>query len=448
MTVDELEKLAPVEDVPVVNVESLTPVEEPRAENLPASAVAPETGVGAALRGFAEGGALGFSGEAAGALGAIDEAVRRAFGAGGVYAEKPLRAAMVERYLLEREAADRELSEARRARPVLTGAMEVAGGLAIPTPGASALRGAAAAGRIGETARRAAILGAGVGAISGLGRTRAETLPQAAKDVTTQAAAGALGGAAFGAVAARVAAAKTKAASDALELVKKKAEQAMRSARSALGGETSAGFRTLEQLERAVADSSVDPAVRQQALNFLTSPEGVALRNQVLESATRRGGGQVSRIEAAEQAFSEAAQKASPAEVKSATAAYLSEGLRPEVVPRVTRYLTRLAPIAIGSGVASTVGGTPGAIAGGVLGGVVGVSMGAPGTAIANMLKSPRFRYAVGDKAASALELAATRGLAALSATYYTLSNKDPEFRKAVEEAQKEQQATGANAVP
>jgi hypothetical protein len=243
-------------------------------------------------------------------------------------------------------------------------------------------------------------------------------------------------------------AAKTKAAQAALELIKNRAEQAMRSARSALGGETSSGFRTLEQLERAVADSSVDASVRQEALNFLTSPEGVALRNQVLESATRRGGGQVGRIAAAEQIFSEAAQKTAPSEVRSATSAYLAEGLRPEVMPRVTRYLTRLAPIAIGSTVASTVGGTPGAIAGGILGGVVGVSMGAPGTAIANMLKSPRFRYAVGDKAANALELAATRGPAALSAAYYTLANKDPEFRKAVEEAQKEQKEAGATAVP
>lgn len=448
MTLEELEALAPVEESAVVDVETLKPVEADLADLPPSPERASETALGAAARGLAEGGTLGFSGEAAGALGVVDEAIRRAFGAGGVYAGKPLRAAMVERYLLEREAADRELSEARRARPVLTGASEVVGGLAIPLPGATALRGAAAAGRVGEAARRAAVIGAGVGAVSGLGRTRAETPPQAAKDIAAEAVVGAAGGVAMGAGAARVAAAKTKAAADALELVRKKAEQAMRSARSALGGETSAGFRTLEQLERAVADSSVDPAVRQEALNFLTSPEGVALRNQVLESATRRGGGQVSRIEAAEQAFSEAAQKAAPSEVRAATSAYLAEGLRPEVVPRVMRYLTRLAPIAIGSGVASTVGGTPGAIAGGILGGVVGVSMGAPGTAIANMLKSPRFRYAVGDKAASALESAAARGPAALSATYYTLSNKDPNFRKAIEEAQKEQQEAGATAVP
>lgn len=448
MTLEELEKLTPVDESAPVDLQALAPLEEVAAEAPLASSVSPETIAGSVSRGLAEGGTLGFSGEAAGALGVVDEAIRRALGAGGVYAEKPLRAAMVERYLLEREAADRELSESRRARPVLTGASEVLGGLAIPLPGATALRGAAAAGRMGEAALRAAAIGAGVGAASGLGRTRAETLPQAAKDVATEAAIGAAGGAAVGAGAARVAAAKSKAAADALELVKKKAEQAMRSARSALGGETSAGFRTLEQLERAVADSSVDPSVRQEALNFLTSPEGVALRNQVLESATRRGGGQVSRIEAAEQAFSEAAQKAAPSEVQAATSAYLAEGLRPEVVPRAMRYLTRLAPIAIGSGVASTVGGTPGAIAGGILGGVVGVSMGAPGTAIANMLKSPRFRYAVGDKAASALESAAARGPAALSATYYTLSNKDPDFRKAVEEAQKEQQEAGATAAP
>jgi len=100
--------------------------------------------------------------------------------------------------------------------------------------------------------------------------------------------------------------------------------------------------------------------------------------------------------------------------------------------------LSRTIPVAVSSTIGGAIGGAPGAVVGGTVGGVLAASMGAPGTALANMVKSPRFRYAVGDKAAAAMESAAARGPAALASMYYTLANKDPEFRKAAEQAQKE----------
>lgn len=404
------------------------------------SILAPDTTLGAAARGFAQGGTFGFADEAGGVLGAVDELVRRPFG-GGQYDDKPLRQALVHRYLLERNANRRELDTARASHPAVTGAAELAGGLALPLPGAGSLRAAAQAGKVGEAALRAATVGAGAGALAGLGRTEETTLGGMAKDVGRDAVVGGLVMAPFGAGAAKVSAGKAKAAQDALEKTQKEADKAMRSARSALGGETSSGFRTIEQLERALNDPGVDPAARQAALDFLTSPEGQALKNQVLESASRRGGGQVARIQNAEQAFSDASAATDPAAVKAATEAYLAEGIKPEVLPRATRYLSRVIPVAVTSALGGAIGDTAGAVVGGTIGGVLAASMGAPGTALVNMLKSPRFRYSAASYAAPMLEAAAARGPAALATTYYLLHAKDPEVRAAAEAAAKEEAA-------
>jgi hypothetical protein len=426
------------------------PISAPGAEaSLPApvaaeesNTIAPDTALGAAARGFAQGGTFGFADEVGGAFGAADELARRAFGGGGVYGDKPLRQALVERYLLERNANRQELAQARAARPVVTGAAELAGALAIPLPGAGAVRSAAQAGKVGLAAARAGALGAGAGALAGLGRTEADTVGGMAKDVAIDATLGGLTMAPLGAGAAKVVSGKAKAAADALEKTQKEADKAMRSARSALGGETSSGFRTLEQMERALNDPGVDAAARQKALDFLTSPEGQALKNQVLESASRRGTGQLTRIQDAEQAFADASKATDPAAVQQATADYLSQGLKPEVVPRAMRYLSRVIPVAATSAIGGAIGDTPGAVVGGTVGGVLAASMGAPGTALVNMLKSPRFRYSAASHAAPLLEAAAARGPAAFATTYYLLHSKHPEVQAAAEEAAKEEKAS------
>lgn len=403
--------------------------------------VDPRSFTGAAMRGFAQGGTFGFADEAGGALGVADELARRAFGSGGVYGDKPLREALVERYLLERNANRRELAQAEKARPVTTGAASLLGGLALPIPGAGAVRAAAQAGKVGQAALRAGAAGTGVGALAGLGASEEATVLGQAKDALVGGVVGGLTMAPLGAGAAKLTNAKAKAAQDALEKTQKEADKAMRSARSALGGETSSGFRTIEQLERALNDPGVDPAARQAALDFLTSPEGQALKNQVLESASRRGGGQVARIQTAEQAFADASAATDPAAVKQATEAYLAEGLKPEVLPRAMRYISRVVPVAVSSSIGGAIGGTPGAVVGSAVGGVLAASMGAPGTALVNMLKSPRFRYTAAGYAGEALEKAAARGPAAFATMYYLLHSKHPEVQQAAEEAAKEEKA-------
>jgi hypothetical protein len=163
--------------------------------------IAPDTALGAAARGFAQGGTFGFADEVGGAFGAADELARRAFGGGGVYGDKPLRQALVERYLLERNANRQELAQARAARPVVTGAAELAGALAIPLPGAGAVRSAAQAGKWGLASVRAGAIGAGAGALSGLGTSEADT----AGGMTQDAARGAVIGFGVGAGATRAA---------------------------------------------------------------------------------------------------------------------------------------------------------------------------------------------------------------------------------------------------
>lgn len=220
-----------------------------------------------------------------------------------------------------------------------------------------------------------------------------------------------------------------------------KREKALRSATSALGGETSSGARTLEQATAAIADPNVDPQIKADAIAFLTSAEGIALRNQVLASSIERGQGQLGRIAVAQAERALAARAATPSEVSKATAAYLSEGLKPEVLPRAMRYASRVVPVAVASTLGGTVGGVPGAVVGSALGGVIAGSMGAPGTALYNMLKSPRFRYSAAGYAVPILEEAAARGPAAVAAANYVLSGRDEQYRK---ELEKELQEAGA----
>jgi len=439
LELEAAEEQARAKTVPAPGMDGQPPAAMPGAVEEPGM-VDPRSVTGAAMRGLQQS-PVGLGDEAGGVLGMVDEAARRTFGSGGVYGDKPLRQALVERYLLERNANRRELAQAERARPVVTGLAALGGSLALPIPGAGAVRAAAQAGKVGQAALLAGAGGAGLGALAGFGASEEETAGGMAKDALTGGVVGGLTMAPLGAGAAKLTNAKAKAAQDALEKTQKEADKAMRSARSALGGETSSGFRTIEQLERALNDPGVDPAARQAALDFLTSPEGQALKNQVLESASRRGGGQVARIQTAEQAFSDASAATDPAAVQQATVDYLSQGLKPEVLPRATRYLSRVIPVAVTSALGGAIGDTAGAVVGGTIGGVLAASMGAPGTALVNMLKSPRFRYTAAGYAGEALEKAAARGPAAFSTMYYLLHSKHPEVQQAAQEVAKEEKA-------
>lgn len=145
------------------------------------------------MSGFAQGGTFGFADELGGVLGMADEATRRAFGGGGEYSDKPLRQALVDRYLLERDANRRELAAAEKAHPGVVGGSALAAGLMIPIPGAGV------AGRVGENLLKAApnvgrfaAQGAVAGGLMGAG------VGEGLKDVATGAAMGGASGAVLG----------------------------------------------------------------------------------------------------------------------------------------------------------------------------------------------------------------------------------------------------------
>lgn len=200
------EQLAAFDALPAPGPEGQTPA-APEAEE--GNTLAPDTTLGAAARGFAQGGTFGFADEAGGALGAVDELARRALGSGGVYGDKPLREALVERYLLERNANRRELAQAEKARPVVAGLAALGGGLALPVPGAGAVsnlgaRALSAAPNVGRFVAQGAVAGGlmGFGAGEGLG------------DMASGAMTGAVGGAVAGPIVTKVAEKVTPTAAD------------------------------------------------------------------------------------------------------------------------------------------------------------------------------------------------------------------------------------------
>lgn len=155
-------------------------------------------------------------------------------------------------------------------------------------------------------------------------------------------------------------------------------DKAANSARGALGGETSSGARTLEQAAAAVVDPTIDPAVKAAAQTFLSSPEALALRNQVLKNSLERGGGQLGRIEGAAQKYAEASTDL-PGRAASQAAAKLDPAA-------VAKNLTGRFTGSIGQRIALGVGGYAGgsaldAVTGGEKGGQFGAALGliAPG---------------------------------------------------------------------
>lgn len=148
----------------------------------------------------------------------------------------------------------------------------------------------------------------------------------------------------------------------------KAAEQAFRSARGAYGGEVSSASRTLELLE-AAADGSlpnVDADLRAAAKVFIASPEGVALRNQVVRSSMGRAGDQMGRLQGARDAMMTAIEGQMPEAVDAAAQARLDD---PSALARRLRELVpRLGLPAAGGAVAGPPGAAAGALTAAVLG--------------------------------------------------------------------------------
>lgn len=186
-----------------------------------------------------------------------------------------------------------------------------------------------------------------------------------------------------------------RAVGDAASLVNKKAVSGLRTGVSALGGETSAGSRTLEVIAKILEDPGATEAQRVAAKTFLESEEGLALRRGVFDSALERAPGQLGRIGAAKEALNPLKEAVTPEAISDATDEALSGPIRKGVWPAVSHTLRNVVPPAVGSTIGGFLGGPLGVAAGATAGGIVSASIGSPGRVVARALKSPAFRSAL-----------------------------------------------------
>lgn len=195
---DQLPKFEELEELP----------EFGELEEITAVQPTPEVPRGQAiLGGLTTGATLGFREELAGGLEAAGQAVgvkglgAPTFGEVGLQAPVGFDKEELLRIYRERKQAEIERQAAEKeAHPGAFLAAEVAGGLALPVPGAAALRGAKTA---GEAVKGAAKVGAVTGGIAGLGTSEADLtrgeIGEAAADIATGAAIGGTAGLVLGA---------------------------------------------------------------------------------------------------------------------------------------------------------------------------------------------------------------------------------------------------------
>lgn len=151
------------------------------------------------------------------------------------------------------------------------------------------------------------------------------------------------------------------------------------SARGAAGADVASGARILEVAERSANDPGVSEAVRKAAREFLDSPQGVALREQVAMSNLARGEDQLARIQSSRDAMVDYADKMTPEARAAAAQARIDDPTA--LKRRVRELLPKIALPAVGT----AVGGAPGAAVGGLLGALMGRSA----TTVRNAMVDP-----------------------------------------------------------
>ncbi len=398
----------------------------------------PESAVGATMQGAIQGGSLGFGDELMGAADTALDAQRRLRETVGISKPKmldgvpavnpngptiskswdpsakpapqkpvipeqpPIEApetSLANAYRAARDSYRGDAKKAQEAHPALYGGAELVGGLSVPLPGGALAKGASLAKKVAQGAKTAGVVGATIGA----GKSEAEDIGGVAADAALSgvvaAPLGALGGLAghaadkfgarFGAKAAAARAARDEAIAKA---VKEEERTLLGKARQ----KTQEASRDIEVLARPNDPRGIPTQAKVN--QFLDSPEARELANKVSESKLASAPERLQEM-ATKQAEYETFKAAAPGEVARRIAEQEKKGIASEATPRLKTFLTRVLPPVIGSGVGSMVsddpivGGTVGAAAGGVL----AATMGAPGTAFANMMKSPAFQIGMAE---------------------------------------------------
>lgn len=256
-----------------------------------------------------------------------------------------------------------------------------------------------------------------------------------ARDVATSSGVGGAAGGVLGGIGAAVSGLRNRAGrglSEALEAERAVQERlAEKNIKSALGSYRSSiqsASRDLEVLEREAAQGTDDVAVRARA--WLQTPEAQGLRAQVAGSKLGTAPERISEMDAARAQYQQLAA-GKEANVEAQTAEALSNPVRKHVAPRLLTLGHRALPPLIAAA-GGALGGTEGAIAGGVVGGIMSLTQGLPGRIVKNLIEKPAVRKVFWERvlsmsggategnmaAVNALEAAAQRGPAALSAAF------------------------------
>lgn len=282
-----------------------------------------------------------------------------------------------------------DTEEAARDPALFTGG-EVVGSLSLPIPGPGKL--GSLKGVPGVLARLGLSTGVGaaVGGVAAAGDNR--SMPEGMAVGGLAGLGGGLLGEGGSWLARKGADRSAKAAARQFELSQGAADDVVNSARGALGGETSTASRTLTVLEDALTNPSTTPAQKQAAQAFLQSPEGLALRQQVVASTLNRAPQAMAKVKSAEQALAEANLAAQPGVVQSAVDEALAHPVRDAIWPRVRKQvLDRYAVPAAGA----VLGGPAGAVTAWAANAATG---GRPSTAMERMFATPSVQNLIGKQ--------------------------------------------------
>ncbi len=373
----------------------------------PSAELSPQGGTGAALRGFGHGASYGFTDELRGAAGALDEATARLspFKSRSIEQTRPSQGpldAISGRYLADRDAARHEEDQSAEAQPVLHTAGEVGGMVATPNPFSklgAGIKAAEGAGRVARFAAGAGRLGgrlagaAGQGEIYGAGSSRANDVGGVIQDVEKGGGIGLAAAAAaepLRAGASWAAALKSRGASAQAKKVFESQADLVDSKGASLGGEISSNMRQFEHVERTISDPTASPADVAEAMRISKEPWFLELKSQVRQAAFGRLQSAKPRLEHTQALLEDAQRGMEPEALAAKTKSDLDRSvLVNDVFPRAERYAQRVVPGAIGSAVGGPIGAGAGALG--------GAAIGAPGTSLANLLKTPTFQHRAGQ---------------------------------------------------
>lgn len=366
------------------------------------------------------------SDELQGAMGVVDEAstmMRQAVGledkpdvladpvTGDAPPEKSIYQRLLDAYRKGTGAERRALDEAQAAHPELSTGAELTGAVLAPVPRVAKLpANASRLSRMGQFAKQ----GAAVGAAFGAGGSESDSLGGVALDTVKGAGAGGATGAVTGGalhgLLSKLEGKERAAIEKAREMAQSKADKAVASARGSLGGMTQVGSRQTESLQAALDDPSIPEKTKEAIRLLMADPKWGQLRQGVVGNQLEAAPSQLSRIENAQAELAAANAGAMPSAVeKSAQEILGPEALAEQVGRRAKTYASRFLPPTLAGASGALIGGPEGAAFGSLLGMGASAISGAPGTALANMMRHP----AVASRVASAAQMPARAGLPA-----------------------------------